>query len=50
MSLASLAMYSSPAPVAEATRLFWLAPEVLDDGIRYDEAWLRPDLLFGVPG
>lgn len=59
MSLASLAMYASPTPVKEATALFWAAlgerlraggvdaPVALDDGIRYDEAWLRPDLLFG---
>ncbi|EMS95675.1 hypothetical protein H009_21586 [Agrobacterium tumefaciens str. Cherry 2E-2-2] len=59
MPLASLAMYASPSPVKEATALFWAAlgkrlraggidaPEALDDEIRYDEAWLRPDLLFG---
>lgn len=59
MSLASLAMYVSPPPVKEATRLFWEAlaeriramgldaPARLDDDMRYDEAWLRPDLLFG---
>lgn len=59
MSLASLAMYASPPPVAEATRLFWHAlgeriraygleaPEALDEEIRYNEAWLRPDLLCG---
>ena len=59
MSLASLAMYASPSPVREATALFWgalgerlrtggvNAPVALDDEIRYDEAWLRPDLLFG---
>ncbi|RFB88667.1 phosphate ABC transporter substrate-binding protein [Rhizobium leguminosarum bv. trifolii] len=59
MSFASLAMYVSPRPVEEATRLFWKAlgvrirafgldaPAALDDEIRYDEAWLRPDLLFG---
>lgn len=59
MPLASLAMYASPSPVKEATTLFWAAlgkrlraggidaPEALDDKIRYDEAWLRPDLLFG---
>lgn len=58
MSLASLAMYVGPPPVHEATRLFWAAlggrmralgidaPRALDDGVRYDEAWLRPDLLF----
>jgi ABC-type phosphate/phosphonate transport system substrate-binding protein len=59
MSLASLAMYVSPPPVAEATRLFWEAlgrrlrgyglnaPKSLDDDVRYDDAWLRPDLLLG---
>ena len=59
MPLASLAMYVSPPPVWEATRMFWKAlgariraagldaPEALDDDVRYDEAWLRPDLLFG---
>ncbi|MDK4743013.1 PhnD/SsuA/transferrin family substrate-binding protein [Rhizobium sp. CNPSo 3464] len=59
MSFASLAMYVSPPPVAEATRLFWRAlgariralgldaAAELNDEIRYDEAWLRPDLLFG---
>lgn len=59
MSLASLAMYVSPPPVAQATRAFWSAlgarirgygldaPVALDDDVRYDEAWLRPDLLFG---
>jgi ABC-type phosphate/phosphonate transport system substrate-binding protein len=59
MPLASLAMYASPFPVAEATRLFWVAlagrirafgleaPEALNGDIRYDEAWLRPDLMFG---
>lgn len=59
MSLASLAMYVSPPPIAEATHLFWRAlgkrirehgldaPESLDEDIRYDEAWVRPDLIFG---
>lgn len=59
MSLASLAMYASPSPVSEATALFWVAlgarlraagvdaPRALDEEIRYDEAWLRPDLVFG---
>ncbi|SEI19100.1 ABC-type phosphate/phosphonate transport system, substrate-binding protein [Rhizobium tibeticum] len=59
MPLASLAMYVSPPPIMEATRLLWEAlrkrirayvldaPEALDDEVRYDEAWLRPDLLFG---
>lgn len=59
MSFASLAMYVSPPPVERATQLFWEAlgkrlrgyrldaPEALDGDISYDEAWLRPDLLFG---
>jgi ABC-type phosphate/phosphonate transport system substrate-binding protein len=59
MPIASLAMYVSPEPVAQATRLFWdalgkrlrdfglEAPQTLDDDVRYDEAWLRPDLMFG---
>lgn len=59
MSFASLVMYASPPPVAEATELFWQAfaarirlmgldaPSTLDGTIRYDQAWLRPDLLFG---
>ncbi|RDJ05805.1 phosphate/phosphite/phosphonate ABC transporter substrate-binding protein [Rhizobium grahamii] len=59
MSFASLAMYVSPPPIAEATHLFWEAlskrirglgvdaPDSLDDDIRYDEAWVRPDLFFG---
>ncbi|WP_331376102.1 phosphate/phosphite/phosphonate ABC transporter substrate-binding protein [Sinorhizobium chiapasense] len=59
MSFASLAMYVSPPPIEKATQLFWEAlgkriralgleaPAALNDGIRYDEAWLRPDLLFG---
>lgn len=58
MSLASLAMYVSSPPLKEATQLFWDAlskriraygfdaPETLDDEIRYNEAWLRPDMLF----
>lgn len=58
MSVASLAMYASPAPIAQATSLFWQAlgtrirslglqaPQALDEAIRYDEAWLRSDLLF----
>jgi ABC-type phosphate/phosphonate transport system substrate-binding protein len=59
MSLASLAMYVSPPPVKEATRLFWealgkriralglVAPAALDEDIPYNAAWLHPDLLFG---
>ncbi|WP_411036011.1 phosphate/phosphite/phosphonate ABC transporter substrate-binding protein [Shinella sp. BYT-45] len=59
MSLASLAMYVSPPQIRQATRLFWEAlgarmramgleaPAALDDDVPYDEAWLRPDLLFG---
>lgn len=59
MPIASLAMYASPSPIKEATALFWAAlgkrlraggidaPVALDDEIRYDEAWSRPDLLFG---
>ncbi len=59
MSLASLAMYVSPPPVERATQRFWEAlgkrlrgygldaPAALDGDVRYDEAWLRPDLLFG---
>ena len=58
MRLASLAMYVSPPPVAEATRLLWAflrdrlrvdglagVPEELDGAVRYDAAWLHPDLL-----
>ncbi len=59
MPVASLAMYVSPPPLDEATRLFWRAlaqrirghgleaPEALDEDLHYDEAWFRPDLLFG---
>ncbi|OCO99157.1 MULTISPECIES: PhnD/SsuA/transferrin family substrate-binding protein [unclassified Ensifer] len=59
MLLASLAMYVSPPPVQEATRLFWEAlgkrirgygleaPKALDETVAYNEAWFRPDLLFG---
>lgn len=59
MTFASLAMYVSPPQVEQATHQFWQAlgarlrdygvdaPEVLDDTVRYDEAWLRPDLIFG---
>jgi ABC-type phosphate/phosphonate transport system substrate-binding protein len=58
MRLASLAMYVSPPPVAEATTKLWTflrdtlraegvdgVPEALDEQVRYDEAWLHPDLL-----
>lgn len=59
MSLASLAMYVSPPPVMEATRALWAAlgarlrdyglkraPVLLDEEVRWNEAWFRPDLLF----
>ncbi|MGN7962857.1 phosphate/phosphite/phosphonate ABC transporter substrate-binding protein [Brucella sp. 22210] len=58
MTFASLAMYINPPPVKEATRLFWMAlserlrsagmeaPATLDDDIPFNEAWLRPDLIF----
>ncbi|MCL6709463.1 PhnD/SsuA/transferrin family substrate-binding protein [Pseudomonas sp. R2.Fl] len=58
MRIASLAMYVSPPPVAEATAAFWAflrdvlrreglaeVPDALDEEIRYDAAWTRPDLL-----
>jgi len=58
MSLASIAMYVTPAPLAEATEALWSflreqlleaglsgVPERLSRDIAYDEAWLRPDLL-----
>ena len=57
MPLASLFMYVSPPPVAQATHLFWSvlgrraralgleAPATLDD--MSPDTWLRPDLLFG---
>ena len=59
MSLASLAMYISPAPVKEATALLWQAlgarlrsygldaPEALDQEIGYAQAWTQPGLLLG---
>lgn len=59
MPLASLAMYVSPPPIAKATQRFWAAlstrirslgldaPAALNDELRYDEAWLHPELLFG---
>lgn len=59
MHLASLAMYVTSQPLAEATAELWsflrhyLAqaglsdlPESLDITVPYDEAWLREDLLF----
>lgn len=58
MRLASLAMYSSHPPLVAATRMLWAyirnelqlagvhdVPDGLDEGVDYDEAWLRPDLL-----
>lgn len=58
MRLASLAMYISPPAVEEATAALWNflrdtlrvegvdgVPEALDAQVRYDEAWLHPDLL-----
>jgi ABC-type phosphate/phosphonate transport system substrate-binding protein len=58
MRLASLAMYTTPAPVAAATDTLWAfirerlrrsgladVPESLDKTVAYDDAWLRPDLL-----
>ena len=58
MRLASLAMYVSPPPIAEATQALWRflrdefraagladVPEHLDDEVRYDQAWTHPDLL-----
>lgn len=58
MSLASLAMYSTPSAVGEATDLLWAyirdglraaglqqVPDQLDKAVRHDDAWLRPDLL-----
>ncbi len=59
MRLVSLAMYvSPPPPVAEATAALWAylaqrlraagigVPDVLDDTVRYDEAWTHPALFF----
>ena len=59
MQLASLAMYVTPQPLADATAELWsflrryLAeaglsdlPESLDTTLPYDEAWLREDLFF----
>lgn len=58
MRLASLAMYTTPAPIAAATDMLWAfigdqlrqrglaeVPESLDKTVVYDQAWLRPDLL-----
>lgn len=58
MRLASLAMYVSPPPVADATRRLWEflrdalgaegiadVPQALDESVRYDGAWLQPGLL-----
>jgi hypothetical protein len=58
MRLASLAMYVAPPPVAAATAVFWsfirdslreegltAVPDSLDDTVRYNEAWIHPDLL-----
>lgn len=58
--LASLAMYVSPPPIAEATAALWSflsarleqsglpdVPAALDATVRYDEAWVHPDLLLG---
>lgn len=59
MPLASIAMYVSPPPIAQATRLFWQAlgqrlrelgldaPVGLDEETPHNDAWLRPDLIFG---
>lgn len=59
MPFASLAMYVSPPPVAQATRPFWQAlarrlcalgldaPEGLDEHTPHNDAWLRPNLIFG---
>jgi ABC-type phosphate/phosphonate transport system substrate-binding protein len=58
MPLVSIAMYATSQPVAEATAELWSflrhylleaglkdLPEKLDQAVRYNEAWLRPDLL-----
>jgi ABC-type phosphate/phosphonate transport system substrate-binding protein len=58
MRLASLAMYASPPPLAEATAKLWdflsqtlkragldEVPAKLDDAVDYHQAWTRPDLL-----
>ena len=58
MRLASLAMYASPPPLAEATAALWRflsdalkraglddIPGCLDTAVRYNEAWTHPGLL-----
>jgi len=58
MRLASLAMYASPLPLAEATAALWGflsdalkraglkdVPGTLDEAVRYNEAWTHPGLL-----
>jgi len=58
MGIASIAMYVSPEPLAEATAALWSflrdrlaaaglagVPDTLDWNLAYDAAWLRPDLL-----
>jgi ABC-type phosphate/phosphonate transport system substrate-binding protein len=58
MRLASLAMYASPPPLAEATATLWSflsetltqaefdeVPPTLDDAVDYHQTWTRPDLL-----
>lgn len=58
MRLASLAMYTTPAPIAAATDTLWAyigkqlrrsglvdVPDSLDSTVAYNAAWLRPDLL-----
>lgn len=58
MRLASLAMYASPPPLAEASAALWgflsdaltragldEVPPTLDDTVDYHDAWTRPDLL-----
>jgi ABC-type phosphate/phosphonate transport system substrate-binding protein len=58
MHLVSIAMYLTCRPLADATAELWSflrhyllqagltdLPEVLDQTVPYDEAWLRPDLL-----
>ena len=58
MRLASLAMYASPPPLAEATAALWNflsgalrraglddVPGTLNASVRYNEAWTDPALL-----
>ncbi|WP_426130591.1 phosphate/phosphite/phosphonate ABC transporter substrate-binding protein [Pararhizobium sp. PWRC1-1] len=58
MRIASLAMYASPPPLAEATAKLWdflsqalkrtgldEVPAKLDDAVDYHQAWTRPDLM-----